>query len=220
MSELNLEQAKQNMIKQQIRPWDVLDQQVLDVLSQVPREDFVPLEFHNLAFADIRIPIGHGQVMMTPKVEGRMIQALAIKPDDTVLEIGTGSAYVTALLARLGRHIYSVEIHPELKMAAEKKLATHRIHNVSLEVGNAACGWDAHAPYDAIAITGSLPLLPESFKKSLAIGGRLFVIVGDSPVMEALLITRLGEDEWSQESLFETDLTALENAIQPERFVL
>lgn len=220
MSELNLEQARYNMIEQQIRTWDVLDQDVLDLLMRLPREDFVPVEYHNVALADMNTPIGNGQVMMAPKMEARMLQALELKPDDTVLEVGTGSGYVTALLGSLARHVYSVEIDAELKTAAEQRLAAHGINNVTLEEGDAARGWKNHAPYDVIVITGSLPTLPDSFKQSLKVGGRLFAIVGDAPAMVAQLITRIGQGEWSSEDLFETELPVLKNALEPDRFVL
>lgn len=147
-----------------------------------------------------------------------MLQALDIRPDETVLEVGTGSGYLTALLANLARHVYSVDIIPEFKLGAERALAAHGITNVTLEVADAANGFDRHAPYEVIAVTGSLPMLTDSFKQALKLGGRLFVIVGDSPVMEAMLITRISEDEWSEETLFETDLPPLLNAPQPQRF--
>lgn len=220
MNAMNFEQARFNMIEQQIRPWDVLDQRVLDLIARVPREDFVPEKCRSLAFTDMNTPLGRDQVMMAPKLEARMLQALDVRPSDAVLEVGTGSGYVTALLANLARHVYSVEIIPEFKTEAHKKLSDHGLSNVTLEVGDAACGWDRHGPYDVIAITGSMPMLPDAFQQSLTVGGRLFAIVGDSPVMNAILITRVGEDEWSKEYLFETDLPALANALEPQRFVL
>lgn len=220
MTAMNFDLARFNMIEQQIRTWEVLDQRILDVLAQTPREDFVPRQYRTLAFADLNIPLGHGQVMMTPKVEGRALQSLNLKPTDTILEVGTGSGYLTACLARLGQHVYSVDIFPEFKQAAENALDARGIKNVTLQVGDAATGWNRQAPYDVIVITGSTPLLPAEFQKSLAIGGRLFVIVGESPVMEALLITRMGENDWAQESLFETELPPLINAAQPPRFAL
>lgn len=220
MSEMKLDQARYNMIEQQIRPWEVMDQRVLDLLNTVPREDFVPPAYRNLAFTDMNIPLDEDQVMMSPKVEARILQALNLQDNETVLEIGTGSGFVTALLAKLAKHVVSVDINPEMTRQAGEKLAAHGIGNVTLETGDAASGWDAHAPYDAIVITGSLPLLPDSFKQALTVGGRLLAIVGDSPAMEVLLITRVGEAEWAQESLFETDLPALINAPQPERFSL
>ena len=220
MSDMNLENARFNMIEQQIRPWEVLDQHVLDLLSKLPREDFVPERYHKLAYMDTTIPLGNDQVMMPPRVEARILQALNIQADETVLEVGTGSGYVTALLASLGDHVYSVDINAEMTRTAGDKLADHGISNVTLETGDAARGWDAHAPYDVIVVTGSLPLLPANFKQALKVGGRLVAVVGDSPVMEVVLITREGESEWAQETLFETDLPALINAPEPERFIL
>lgn len=220
MSEVNLEQARFNMIEQQIRPWEVLDQTVLDTIAAVPREAFVPEKYRNLAFSDLNVPLPHGECMMSPKLEARMLQALAVQPAESVLEIGTGSGYVTALLASLARHVFSVDIHNDFLDSAAQKLRAHHLVNVQLEEGDAAQGWPSHAPYDVIAVTGSLPMLPEYFQQSLKIGGRLFVIVGDSPVMEAMLITRLSDSEFQREGLFETDLPPLRNALQPNRFVL
>jgi protein-L-isoaspartate(D-aspartate) O-methyltransferase len=220
MGELNLIQARQNMVEQQIRPWDVLDPEVLQLLDQLPRDEFVPEHYRNLAYADMRIPLGHDQAMMEPKLEARILQALEVEKSDKVLEVGTGSGYLTALLASLADHVYSVEIHPELQLEAKQRLANHDILNVTLETGDAARGWDAHAPYDVIVITGSMPLMPERYRESLSVGGRMFVVVGDSPAMAAHLITRLGEEEFTDEILFETDLPALENAQQPDRFTL
>ncbi len=220
MSDMNLENARFNMIEQQIRPWEVLDQRVLDLLNELPREDFVPQRYRKLAYADTTIPLENGQVMMPPRVEARILQGLNIQADETVLEVGTGSGYVTALLASLAEHVYSVDINAEMTRTAGDKLADHGIVNVTLETGDAARGWDAHTPYDVIVITGSLPLLPDNFKQALKLGGRLLAIVGDSPVMEVVLISREGENEWAQETLFETDLPALINAPEPERFNL
>ncbi|NNF95988.1 MAG: protein-L-isoaspartate O-methyltransferase [Halobacteria archaeon] len=217
---MNLENARFNMIEQQIRPWEVLDQRVLDLLNKLPREDFVPQRYRKLAYADTAIPLDNDQVMMPPRVEARILQGLNIQADETALEVGTGSGYVTALLASLGDHVYSVDINAEMTRTAGDKLADHGITNVTLETGDAARGWDAHAPYDVIVITGSLPLLPDNFKQALKVGGRLVAIVGDSPVMDVVLITRVGEFEWAQETLFETDLPALINAPEPERFTL
>jgi protein-L-isoaspartate(D-aspartate) O-methyltransferase len=220
MSEMNLDQARLNMIEQQIRPWEVLDQRVLDLLNTVPREEFVPEAYRMLAYTDMSIPLGDGQVMMPPRVEARIVQALNLQEDETVLEIGTGSGYVTALLASLARQVISVDINPDMIRQASDKLAAHGITNVTLETGDGARGWNAHAPYDVIVVTGSLPILPPTFKQALKVGGRLLAIVGDSPAMEVLLITRIGEMEWAEEALFETDLPALINAPQPERFSL
>lgn len=217
---MNIEQARFNMIEQQIRTWEVLDQGVLDLLTQVPREEFVPPAFRKLAFADMNVPLAHGQVMMQPKLEARLVQSLDIQPQDTVLEIGTGSGYLTALLAKRARHVYSVDLYADFSAEARPKLSTHGIGNVTLETGDAAQGWAQHGPYDAIAVTGSLPLFSETFQRQLKTGGRLFMIVGSSPAMEALLITRLGKEQWLRESLFETDIPALVNAPQPPAFTL
>lgn len=201
-------QVRSNMVEQQIRPWDVLDQRVLDLLSRMPREDFVPAHYRNLAFADTEIPLGHGQVMMSPKVEGRLLQALDLKPSDRILEVGTGSGYLSACLAQLGAHVVSVDIIAEFTRAAQDKLKIHHIDNVTLRTGNAAQGW-GNQRFDAIAITGSLTRLHERWQQQLTLGGRLFVIVGKPPVMEALLITRREDQRWIQTSLFDTHLPPL-----------
>lgn len=217
ISQINIEQARFNMIEQQIRPWEVLDQRVLDVMTRTPREDFAPSRYRNLAFADVAIPLGHGQVMMRPNVEGRLLQALNPQPADTILEVGTGSGYLTACLAGLGGRVVSVDIVPEFTAAAEDQLNAHGVDNVTLYSGDAAQGWGDYR-YDVIALTGSLPVLPERWRQQLVIGGRLFVIIGQDPIMEALLITRLGEQEWTEESLFETQLPPLLNVEKPSRF--
>ena len=220
MTEFDYEKARRNMVEQQVRPWEVLDRRVLDVLGELPREHFVPERHRRLAYADLNVPIGHGQVMMTPKVEARMLQALDVRPGDRVLEVGTGSGYVTACLARLGGRVHSVEIFEDLRQRAGERLAALGIGEVVLETGDAARGWDRHAPYDVIAVTGSLPEMEPAFQEQLAVGGRLFVIVGEPPVMEARLYTRLAEDAWTREDLFETLLPPLLNARSPRRFVL
>lgn len=216
---MNVEQARYNMIEQQIRTWEVLDQQVLDLLVKIKREDFVPLQYRSLAFVDMEIPLGHGEKMLAPKLEARLLQELAIRPGDRILEVGTGSGYMTALLASLGGHVDSVEIVPEFTESAAAKLAAYRITNVVLETGDAARGWHKKAPYDAIILTGSVPILPDSFQQSLSPGGRLIAIVGEPPVMEALLISRVGERAFNSTGLFETCIAPLKNALQPERFV-
>jgi len=207
------------MVVQQIRPWYVLDDSVLDMLYKIKREDFVPSENRSLAFVDMEIPLGYGQIMLAPKVEARILQELKVTKSDKILEVGSGSGYMTALLAEKGNHVYSVEILPELKSLAEKNLKGYNIQNVTLEQGDAAQGWTKHAPYDVIALTGSTPVLPEVFKQSLNIGGRLFAIVGEDPVMEALLITRTGLTEFTTRNLFETSIIPLMNAQQPEKFL-
>ncbi len=219
MSELNYLQARNNMIEQQIRPWNVVDQRVLDVISQVPREAFVPKAFRDLAYAEINIELGHGQVMMTPAVEGRLLQAARVHADDKVLEIGTGSGYFTALLANMGGHVYSVEIIRELQQQAGQHLNELGIQNISLEEGDGAQGWGRYAPYDVIVITGSLPVLPDSFQKNLAPGGRLVAIVGEAPAMEARLVTHSAEGGFNNEYLFNTEIPPLINAPQPRHFL-
>ncbi len=215
---LNIEQARFNMIEQQIRPWDVLDSKILELMTAIPREAFVPAGYEGLAYADTEIPLGQGQVMLSPKVVGRMLQAANIDPLDIALEVGTGSGYLTALLAHGCRQVFSVDIDAKNSAQARKSLDSQGINNVTLEVADAARGWDQSAPYDVIIINGSLPVLPETFQKSLNRGGRLVTIVGDAPVMEAILITRTGDNEWSSESLFETCIPPLINASQPQRF--
>ena len=217
--QLDFERARFNMVEQQIRPWEVLDQRVLDLLMRVRREEYVPPRYRELAFADMEIPIGHGETMLAPKIEARMLQELALAPEDRILEVGTGSGYMTALLASLGSHVYSVDIVPEFIQTARVKLAAHGVTNVTLESGDAARGWDRHAPYDAVVVTGSLPVLPDAFPKSLRPGGRLIVVVGEPPVMEARLITCVAVGAYSTTVLFETCIAPLRNAVQPERFV-
>ena len=214
----NVEQIRYNMVEQQVRPWDVLDSNVLNLMDSTPREAFVPASHTNVAYADIEVPLGHGEIMLAPRVVGRLMQAVNPHSSDVALEVGTGSGYLTALLAQACRQVYSVDIHADFVEAARTKLAAQNLTNVTLETGDAAKGWDKHQPYDVIIITGSLPVLPESFQHSLQRGGRMAAIVGDGPVMEAILITRSGENEWSREVLFETDLAPLKNAAQPERF--
>ncbi|MFQ5470948.1 MAG: protein-L-isoaspartate O-methyltransferase [Gammaproteobacteria bacterium] len=215
---MGLEQARFNMIEQQIRTWNVLDENVLNLLDQFPREDFVPAEYRNLAYADIAIPIGHEQVMLHPKHEAHMLQALSLHETDKILEVGTGTGYLTAMLAEAGGHVFSVDIEPDFITLAEKILQKHGITNVTLEVGDASRGWSNDTLFDVIVITGSLPVLPDSFQNTLNRGGRMFAIVGESPVMEAVLIRRTGNNEYHRESLYETDIPMLKNAEQTSRF--
>lgn len=207
MSALNVEQARFNMVEQQVRPWDVLDFRVLDTLRAVRREDFVPPRLRELAFSDMMLPIGHGQVMMPPVVEGRMLQALAVQPGEQVLEIGTGTGFTAACLAHMGGQVTSVDIFAHFTEAARARLP-----GVTFATGDASVGWDDGRRYDVIAITGAMAEVPESYRLKLNEGGRLFVIVGDAPIMQALLITREGEDQWTCESLFETCLPHLIHA--------
>ncbi|MHB1291347.1 MAG: protein-L-isoaspartate O-methyltransferase family protein [Sulfuricella sp.] len=218
---MDMEQARFNMVEQQIRPWDVLDQDVLDLLRQVRREDFVPEQYRELAFSDMEIPLGHGEAMLSPKLEARMLQEIGVKATDQVLEVGTGSGYMTALLARMAHQgwVCSVEIVPEFTLRAEAVLRQHGISNAALEVGDAARGWLKGGPYDVTVLTGSVPVLPEAFTACLKIGGRLFAVVGEAPVMEAQLITCVAEGVYRTTNLFETSVPPLKNAMQPQRFV-
>ncbi|HVS27113.1 MAG TPA: protein-L-isoaspartate O-methyltransferase [Burkholderiales bacterium] len=216
---MDIEQARFNMIKQQIRTWEVLDQEVLDLLLVIRRERFVPEKWRALAFADMEIPLGHDQAMWQPKMEARVLQELAPKKTDMVLEVGTGSGYLTALFAAKAQHVYSVEIIPEFSKQAAQTLRSESTSNATLEVGDAARGWNAHAPYDVIVLTGSVPMLPEAWQQSLNPGGRLFAIVGDPPVMAARLIACVAPGAYNSVDLFETCITPLVNAPQPERFI-
>jgi len=219
MSQMNPDTARFNMVEQQIRPWNVLDQRILDLLNSSPRREYLPEEYRHLAYVDMNVPLGYGQFVIAPKLEARFLQALQIKPTDIILEVGTGSGHFTSLLAALAKHVYSVELVPELKMMAEKNLSAHKIQNVTLEIGDAANGWDLHKPYDVIVITGSLLSLSSNFQESLAVGGRLLATVGDSPVMEVILNRKIGPNNWILSSLFETDLPALNNIHHPEKFI-
>ncbi len=215
MTAFNFELARRNMIEQQIRPWEVLDQRVLDTLAHAPREDFVPDRYRKLAFSDVAIPLGHGEVMLKPNVEGRILQALAAQPTDHALEVGTGGGYLTACLARLAASVVSVDIVPEFTEIARHKLKAHGVNNVALHSGDASGGWGERR-YNVIAVTGSVAKVAEVWRQSLSLGGRLFIVAGQSPVMEALLITRVGEREWTRESLFDTELPPLRN-VAPSR---
>ena len=215
----SVELARFNMVEQQVRPWDVLDAQILDLLQAMPREAFVPNGYENVAYADIDIPIAHGEVMLAPKYVGRMLQALNLHETDIALEVGCGTGYATALLGKACREVFSIDIHQDFVDTTAANLKTQGIANVNLECGDAAQGWDAHGPYDVIFVSGSSPILPEAFQKSLNRGGRLVAIIGDGPVMQATLITRSAIDEWREERLFETEIKPLVNAAKPNRFV-
>ena len=223
MMGMDVEQARFNMIEQQIRPWEVLDPEVLRLLSIIKREDFVPAAHKALAFADIELPIGSkgeaGQTMLEPKVEARLLQELSLKNTDSVLEIGTGSGYMAALLASKAEYVYSVEIDPELAETAKRNLQAADVANVSLQLGDGSHGLPANAPYDAIAVSGSMQVLPVELLKQLKVGGRLVAFVGEAPVMHAQLVTRTGEDSFNTINLFETVVAPLVNAAQHEQFV-
>ena len=216
---MNFERARFNMVEQQIRPWEVLDGRVLSLLESIRREDFVPVKYRKLAFADMSIPLEAGQVMMRPNIEGRVLQALDLGEDETVLEIGTGSGFITACLAALAKWVVSVEIFEELHETAEAGLEEKNIRNTELFVGDVMRGWQPEQAHDVVVVTGSVPLVPEQFLGWVNPGGRMFVITGESPAMEARLLTRLDITEWREESLFETDLARLINAEEPAEFV-
>lgn len=216
---MDFEVARANMVESQIRTWEVLDQRVLDLVLEVKRESFVPPAYRDLAFADMEIPLGHGEVMLAPKLEARLVQELGLNPTDRVLEIGTGSGYMTALLARLAAQVVSVEIVPDFSRAAAARLAENGIRNATLEIGDGALGWARSAPYDAILVTGSLPMLPEDIPAQLAPGGRLIAVVGRAPIMTAQLVTCLAPGKITTVGLFETSIPPLKHAREPERFV-
>jgi protein-L-isoaspartate(D-aspartate) O-methyltransferase len=215
---MNIEQARFNMIEQQIRTWDVLALDVLDLLQVVKREDFVPVAYKNLAFFDTEIPLPGGEHMLTPKLEARLLQDVNLKKHESVLEIGTGTGYMAALLAYKARHVTTVEILPELKALAEKNLAANGVANVTVELGNGAQGWAQGAPYDVIVISGSLPVLPEVFLQQVKVGGRIAVILGEAPVMSAHVITRVSETSYDTVKLFETNVKPLASATTPSHF--
>ena len=219
---MNLEQARTNMVEQQIRTWEVLDQDVLDLLYTVPREDFVPPSCRNLAFIDMEIPLGEGEKMWAPKVEARTLQELAPKRSDRVLEIGTGSGYFTALLAHRSAHVFSVEIRPALAAFGKANIARHGVDNVTLEVGDGAngvpSGLSSGGPYDIIVLTGSVPQPPRALLASLAPGGRAFAVIGDLPIMTANIISCTADGALRTVELFETLLAPLANCGQPSRF--
>ena len=214
----NLAQARFNMVQQQIRPWEVFDQRVLMLIDTLPRDAFVPEQFQQLAYSDIEIPLGDGQQMMFPRVEARLLQALDIQPTDNILEVGTGSGYLTACLAKLGGKVTSLEIRPDLSVQAGARLKANGVTNVELRTGDALSGVIDGGPFDVIAVTGSLPEGSDLLKRQLKPGGRMFAVSGEGTVMEATLITRTGEDSWHTEDLFETQLAALDNAPQPDHF--
>jgi len=216
---MNFEVARAQMLGQQLRAWEVLDDQVLRAFAETPRENFVPEDYRDLAFADAEIPLGRGQSMLAPKVEGRILQALKVEPIDDVLVVGTGSGYLTACLARLAKRVTSVDIIPDFVSKAEPRIAASGIRNVELNVADALT-LSHRARFDAIAITASVPELGKRFVEMLRPQGRLFIVVGREPAMEAQLITLQPDGTTTTDSLFETVLVPLINADQPEPFVL
>jgi protein-L-isoaspartate(D-aspartate) O-methyltransferase len=219
---MNLEQARTNMVEQQIRTWEVLDQDVLDLLYVVPREEFVPEKHRALAFADMEIPIEEGvkggERMWQPKMEARVVQELAIRRTDRVLEVGTGSGYLTALMSHRASHVFSVELKTSLAAFGRANLERHGADKVTLELGDAARGWPSRAPYDVIVLTGSTPVLPRTFAEQLAPAGRLFAVVGEPPAMSARLVVATAAGGWHSSDLFETVIAPLANAEHAPRF--
>jgi len=220
MLEMNFEIARHNMIEQQIRPWNVIDPVVLDALDVVPRENYVPDELKQSAFSDVELPIGYNQVMLCPKIEAKILQAVQAQKTDNVLEVGTGSGYMTALLAHLTDKVTTIEINEQLSRQAQEKLSAEGFNNITYIIDDASKGFAQYPPFDIIILTGSAAQLPDDFKQSLKTGGRLFAVTGTAPVMEASLITRVSSDQYTCEELFETEIPPLENISQAETFSL
>jgi protein-L-isoaspartate(D-aspartate) O-methyltransferase len=214
---MDTEQARFNMVEQQIRTWEVLDPEVLDLLFTVRREEFVPAAYRMLAFADLEIPLGGGERMWTPKMEARVVQELKLKAGENVLEIGTGSAYLTALIASRSVQVTSVEIDARLSADAKAKLRRADLREVELVVGDGARGWGT-LEYDAIVLTGSTPILPDAMLKQLGPGGRIFAVVGEAPAMTAKMVHRVAAGSVTEQDLFETVIAPLRNAVAPSRF--
>ena len=215
---MNFEQARFNMVEQQIRPWEVLDQDVLDLLMTVKREEFVPAAYRDLAFTEVEIPIGCGQVMLKPVIEGKVLQALRLAKSDSVLEVGTGSGYFAALLAARTEWVRTIELEPELVKLAGANLARNGVENVVVVQGDGIAGWAERAPYDVIVVSGGLPFVPQALLEQLKVGGRLFAFVGEAPVMKARLITCEAEGRFRTEDIFETVVPMLKNAPQRDGF--
>ena len=217
---MNFEQARLNMVENQVRPWEVLDGRVLDVIGRVRREDFVAVEHRRLAFADLCLPLGHGEVMMKPVVEGRVLQALELQPGDRVLEIGTGSGFLTACLAGLSAHVTSVDIHADFTATAAQRLQAAKVTNVNLVTGEAVGDWQPDEQFDALVVTGAVATIPPRWLGWLKPGGRAVIVRGKSPVQHATLLTLEGEGRFREETLFETDLPYLKHAEPLQPFVL
>ena len=217
---MNIEQARRNMIEQQIRTWEVLDPDVLQTLVAVRREAFVPRAYQALAFVDTDIPLPQGENMLSPKLEARLLQEAGVQSHESVLEIGAGSGYMAALLAHHAKQVVTVEIEPELKALAEKNLASYGVGNVNVLQGDGARGWTGSGSqtFDVIMISGSLPAMPEAFLHQLSLGGRILAVIGEAPVMSACMITRVSDDAWDTVKLFETSIKALRNAEKPSAF--
>lgn len=217
---MNTELARQNMVENQVRTWEVLDTRVLDVLRTVRRENFVPARYRSLAFADVALPIGHGETMFKPVVEGRILQGLALEPGERVLEVGTGSGFLTACIAQLAGEVVSVEMHADLADAARARLVDAGIGNAKVETADAIQGFVPSTAFDVVVVGGGVYALPERFREWVKPGGRLFAIVGESPAMQATLFARTDSTRWMAEDLFETDVPYLKHAEPPRRFTL
>ncbi len=216
---MNIEQARLNMVENQVRPWEVLNARVLDVISRIHREDFVAPEHRQLAFADLCLPLGHGEVMMKPVVEGRVLQALELQPSDQVLEIGTGSGFLTACVAHLSAHVTSLDIHADFTVAARSRLETASVNNATVISGDAVEVWQPEGSFDALVVTGAVFDIPPRWLTWLKPGGRALVVRGRSPVQHVVLLTHEGAGRYREEILFETDLPYLTHAEPPQRFV-
>jgi len=215
---MNFDQARYNMVEQQVRTWDVLDERVLELFETIHREDFVPVRYRKMAFADLAIPLDNDQCMMKPVIEGRLLQALGLRKDETVLEIGTGSGFITACLAKMAKQVISVDVFEQFTNEAAGKLEEKNIHNVEFETGDVMTGWQPVQAHDVVVVTGSVPTVPEHFPGWVNPRGRLFIVCGEEPAMEAKLFTRLNATEWREESLFETDLAKLIGAAKAPQF--
>ena len=213
---MDFEKARFNMVEQQVRPWDVLDTRVLDVINEVPREIFTPDQYRNLAYADTRIPLGSFNdtpcTMANPIIDGRILQEMNIQEEDLILEIGTGSGYLTACLAKLGRHVDTVDINEAFTEQAEKNLQSLGINNVNLTTGDACKSWNQKRNYDVIVIAAAMQNIPDSYKKLLKPNGRMFIVTGEAPAMTAYRVTRTDENNWTVDELFETSIDSI---IQP-----
>ena len=215
---MDMQAARSQMVHQQLRTWEVLDLGILAVFETLPRDKFVPEAYRNAAYGDMQIPLPHGEVMLAPKLEGRLLQALNPQSGERALEIGTGSGFFAACLAKLAKEVLTVDIHPDFVEAAAKTLKSLGLKNVTAETRDGSkLDW-LEGSYDLIAVTGSLPAYDSAYEQRLNVGGRLIVVVGKSPVMEAMLVTRTAEDAWTRDSLFETDLPVLTNAVTPRVF--
>ena len=215
---MDFERARFNMVEQQVRPWEVLDQDVLESMMTVKREEFVPAQYRSLAFSEAQIPIGCGQIMLSPVIEGKILQAAQVKKTDSVLEIGAGSGYFAALLASRADWVRSIEIEPELASLAGNNLKNAGIENVIVEEGDGAEGWAARGPYDVIVVSAGMPMLPQAFKEQLNVGGRLIAFIGEAPMMVARLVTCLGEGKFETVDLFENVVPPLKNARRVDTF--